>query len=131
MPLMSNVRTRVEQLAATIQWLGAPIASVVISVVYFVMSRPLALARRFAVSAHGVLLTAIYVAAVAIYDTGNSRTVFVWPFLAAFLIPAVSVVLALIWYPRNKTLHLLIFPLVYCAMWIAFIGGMAVTGDWL
>ena len=113
------------------QWFGAPIASVAISVVYFFMARPLPLIRRLAVSTHGVLLTAIYLAAGAIHDTGSSRAAFVWPFLAAFLIPALSVVLALCWYPRSKTLHLLLIPLLYCALWIACIGGMAVTGDWL
>lgn len=120
-----------EQVVATIQWLGAPVASAVISLIYFVKSQPLVLVRRLTVSAHGVLLLALYLVAAAIHQAGRSRPEFVWPFLASFLAPALSVVLTLLWYPGNKALHLLLVPLLYCALWIAFIGGMAVTGDWL
>jgi hypothetical protein len=118
-------------MAAFIQWFGVPVGAVVISVVYFFMARTLSIGRRLAVSAHGCLLAAMYIFVGLIYETGHSHPSFAWPFLATFLAPAASVVFALTWYPRSKKLHFLLIPLLYCALWVAFIGGMAVTGDWL
>lgn len=125
------VRTQMDQIAATIQWLGAPVVSAAISSVYFVKARRLVFGRRVAVSAHGALLLLIYLVAAVVHQTGTFRPALVWPFLGAFIAPALSILFALAWYRGNKALHLLILPLLYCGLWIAFIGGMAVTGDWL
>jgi hypothetical protein len=120
-----------EKLAALIQWFGAPIVAVAISGMYLLMTHSLSIGKRIAVSAHGFSLAVIYLFAAAAHETGHSRPEFVWPFLATFVLPVTSIVLSLVWYPGRKMLHLLLVPLLYCALWIAFIGSIAVTGDWL
>jgi hypothetical protein len=80
MPVAYNVRTHMEQIVSTVQWFGAPVAAAVISLIYFVMAKPLVMVRRLAVSAHGVLLLALYLVAAVIHQTGSSNSKLVWPF---------------------------------------------------
>jgi hypothetical protein len=130
-PLSLNARIWREQVIGIIQWFGVPIVAAAISAVYFATARKMSLSRRISVSAHGVLLLMIYVVAIGVHSTEGSHPNLVWPFLAAFVAPALSIGFAFAWYPGSKALHLLIAPLLYCGLWIAFIGGMAVTGLWL
>jgi hypothetical protein len=116
---------------ALTQLLWAPILASAVSVLYFRKAAHLPLGQRAAVSAHGALLALIYAIAFLISVAGAARANLAVPFWFAFTLPAVSVLFALARFSGNKSVHLLLLAVAACAVWVFFIGTMAVTGDWL
>ena len=122
----------VEVLLDFAAWYLAPIVSFLISVVYYRASggqvTPL---WRVVISAHGVTITLIYIGATVVALSGHADLrlgpVFTWALVA----PLTSMIAALVKFKGRKMTHLLLVPNLACLLWVGFIGGMAITGDWL
>lgn len=117
--------------AALVQWLWAPIAAAVVSVVYFRSSKNARLGERLAVSVHGLSIVLVYVGALLVSAGGLSRASLLYPFWVLFLVPLMLAGLALYRFEGNGAVHLLQVVNLVSAGWVFFIGTMAVTGDWL
>jgi hypothetical protein len=117
-----------------IQWYGAPVVMIGVSVAYFVadVRRP-AFRQRLWVSAHGLAGAALYFGAflVAWALPLNYRPYLALPYAALLLVPLVLVGVSLVKFRGNRLVHLLQVPNVAALLWSAFVGAMAVTGDWL
>jgi hypothetical protein len=111
---------------------AAPLIALSISVVYFLGSRSDDLmSRRFLTSAHGLAMCALYLVAMTVSFTRQSNLRYGTSFALALLVPLALMVVSLLLYRGNKKLHWLQVPNAACLVWIGFVGGMAVTGDWL
>jgi hypothetical protein len=111
---------------------AAPLIAMLISAIYFFGSKADdSLFRRILTSIHGFAMTALYAIAWAISMTRQSDAGYGVPYAIGLLVPAALIVLALFRFRGNKKLHWLQIPNVACLVWIGFIGGMAITGDWL
>ena len=87
---------------------------------------------RVLVSIHGAAAAALYLSALAVW--GFTRAWRPWaasPFLALYLVPVFSILFALARFKGPKLLHLVQIPNLACMAYTLFIGGMAITGDWL
>jgi uncharacterized YccA/Bax inhibitor family protein len=109
-----------------------PILSVLISVIYFRKSpRDQPLARRYLVSAHGVVIAVIYVAAILVWQVGSAQDALARPFILICIIPVLLIVASFVWFRGPRYVHLLQLGNLFCLGATFFIGGMAVSGDWL
>ena len=114
------------------QGLLAPILALVISVVYFRSSpRTEPLSKRILASAHGAVITAIYMGAMTVFWAQKANPKFITPFLFSLLVPLLLIVVSFFVYRGRKTIHFLQLLNLLCLGWTFFIGSMAVTGDWL
>ena|ERR1035437_400095 len=122
----------IDVLFGWVQGLLAPIVALVISAAYF-MSSPLSkpLSKRILASAHGVVITAIYMGAMTIFWAQKANPKFITPFLFSLLIPLFLIAVSFFVYQGRKTIHSLQLLNLLCLGWTFFIGSMAVTGDWL
>jgi len=122
----------IEHIFAWSQWLLAPILALVISVAYFWASpKSQSLSSRVLASAHGVAIAGLYVGAMSIFYANAAKPKYAVPFLVLLAFPAVLMLLSFFLYRGPKHVHLLQILNLLCLGWVAFIGGMAVTGDWL
>jgi hypothetical protein len=113
-------------------WYSAPVAATVVSVIYFLCSKADAsLSRRLVTSAHGLVIATLYVLAMSVAITRRSDPAFGAPFTIMLLLPVVLIVVSVLLYRGGKELHWLQLLNVACLAWTGFVGGMAVTGDWL
>jgi hypothetical protein len=69
--------------------------------------------------------------AMALYASSNSRPIYGAPFLFLYFIPLGLAGASLFSYQGPKAIHVLQGPNLSAMAWAAFIGGMAVTGEWL
>lgn len=114
------------------QGLLAPILALVISVVYFISSpRAEPLPKRILASAHGAVITAIYMGAMTVFLAQKANPKFITPFLFSLLVPLLLIAVSFFVYRGRKTVHFLQLLNLLCLGWTFFIGSMAVTGDWL
>ena len=106
---------------------------IAISAAYFWMNDGEADRRvRILVSAHGLVAAVLYFGALSLWEfTRAYRPWAAWPFLLLHLIPIASISYALFRFSGPKVLHLTQIVNVGCMVYTLFIGGMAVTGDWL
>ena len=103
-----------------------------ISIAYFVGSRSdPSLSRRLLTCVHGALIAFAYVGALLIADARRFNVAFGMPFLLLLVVPVVFAVISIWQYRGPKLMHLLQVPNVACLVWTAFVGTMAVTGEWL
>ncbi|MOA36708.1 hypothetical protein D3C78_1582470 [compost metagenome] len=86
---------------------------------------------RCIISAHGILGIIIYILAMAVGFTGNHNENNFKFLLAAYSLPAASIILSFILFRGNKKIHLLQIINVIAFLASIFIGGMSVTGRWL
>jgi hypothetical protein len=110
-------------------WLVTFLA-VLTSVIYFRSSpqdQPLAL--RVLVSAHGVTIAALFIAAMCIYWSNWSRAAYAKPYAVALLVPLVLIVVSLFAFRGPRSIHWLQLANVFCLAVTLFVGGMAITGD--
>ncbi len=112
-------------------WLPATCVMVVISIVYVVTDRSARVGTKLVSSAHGLLGAGLFSAAIAIWVAGFSSISLVWPFTVLFALPIASMLGSLVLHRGSKLIHLLMVPELLCLAWAWFIGGMAVTNDWL
>jgi hypothetical protein len=105
----------------------------VISVAYFCLGhREANLWVRLFFSLHGLSATLLYIGALVLWQTTQTyRPWAAWPYLLLHLIPVASVIFALVRFPGPKLLHFTQLLNLGCMLYTVFIGGMAVTGDWL
>jgi hypothetical protein len=115
-------------LLATGSW--APLLAIGVSALYFAKGTNLPVGKRIAISAHGFLLFILALIAAIVHATGNSKAALAVPYAVAFVLPAASILCAIVWL-RAGLVHLLLLTVVAAALWTFFVGGMAVTGDWL
>ncbi|AVS85365.1 hypothetical protein C8239_11870 [Paracidovorax avenae] len=117
--------------AALVQWLWAPLVALGVSVVYLQNSKNITRAARIATSSHGAALAILYFGALAVYALGIARPMLGWVFWASLLLPVGLVVLSFVRYQGNKNVHFLQLGNALAAVWVWFVGTMAVTGNWL
>jgi hypothetical protein len=87
---------------------------------------------RLLVSAHGALGALLYVAALVSWTLApTSRPWAAWPYLLAYLLPLASVLYAFLRFRGPKLLHLVQLANLWAFAYALFVGGMAITGDWL
>ena len=114
------------------QFYGGPVLLCLISAAYFIASRNNgSWTTRLLTSVHGLVAAVIAAAALVLWmlhKSNRSYGTFYWIF---FLIPFALVVASLLRYPGPKIVHVLQGPNIVAMLWSAFIGGMAVTGEWL
>lgn len=102
-----------------------------ISAVYFLRSPSnQALFQRMLVSAHGLSISVIYLSATAISWTKKADSTLGRPFAIALVIPLVLIVIFALYRGRRTTHWFQVLNFV-CLAWVSFVGGMAITGDWL
>lgn len=120
------------QATALIQWLMAPLLSVVISAIYYkATSTSLSKSDRILVSAHGVSIAAMYFAALSVFWADASKPSYATPFMLSLLLPLALIVTSIFRFCGPRIVHWLQIINCICLAWVAFIGIMAVTGDWL
>jgi hypothetical protein len=103
-----------------------------ISAVYFFRSpQAEALSRRLLASAHGLSIAGIYLLAMTVWWTHNANQRFGGPFLIALLIPVVLIGVSFAIYRGSRATHWFQVLNVLSLGWTSFVGGMAITGDWL
>lgn len=117
---------------AGLQLLLAPALAIGISAIYFTASpNTEPLAKRLLVSAHGVVIAALYLGAMSVFWLHRSSDAFGKPFSYLLLIPLLLILTSLFMFRGRKLIHWLLLVNLACLAWTAFIGVMAVTGDWL
>ncbi len=114
------------------QWNGVLIVGPTLSLVYFWTSpKQQALLTRGLASSHGIVLALMYLAAGLVYEFKLSKPSYGWPFAISMLLPLGLMALSLRIYAGPKYVHLLHLVSLYALLWTMFVGGMAITGDWL
>lgn len=109
-----------------------PLLAIAISVVYFRRSpTDQSLSQRLLVSAHGVAIAALYLCALAFMWSGSSHTALGQPFAFTLLIPVLLIAVSFLKFRGPRTTHLFQLVNLFCLATTFFIGGMAITGDWL
>jgi hypothetical protein len=112
-------------------WL-APVIAMAISVVYFKRSpKDQPLAQRLLVSAHGVVIAAIYLCALYVWWSGSSRESYGRPYAIAFMVPVALIAVSFWKFRGPRSTHLFQLANLFCIAASYFLGGMAITGDWL
>ena len=116
-----------------IQWYGAPLIMVPVSIIYFLTdARRPAYGMRLLSSIHGCLGALLSFCALGFHaPPGGYRPDLAVPYAALYLLPLLSILIALFSYRGNPLIHLLQAPNILALGWALFVGGMAVTGDWL
>jgi len=110
-----------------------PVAMSLVSILYYLLDYKEENVRiRIMVSAHGAIAAIIFL--LVMFITWSETVYRPWaglPFLLVHIFPLASVIYAFIKFKGNKVVHLLQVVNLFCVMNTLFIGGMAVTGDWL
>ena len=83
---------------------------------------------RLFVSIHGLAAAFLYVC--ALISKGNHPWMAL-PYLFAHMFPVASIIYGFFRFSGSKFLHLSQIVNVVCMMYTIFVGGMAISGDWL
>lgn len=114
------------------QALIAPALAIGISVLYFRASpKTEPLAKKLLVSAHGVVIAVLYFGAMSVFWLHRSSDALGKPFSYLLLLPLLLILTSLVMFRGRKLIHWLLLVNLACLAWTAFVGVMAVTGDWL
>jgi hypothetical protein len=109
-----------------------PALSIFVSVIYFRNSpKDQSLSRRLLVSAHGIILAAIFIGAIVVWQIGSARASLGAPFAITLIVPLVLTVATFIWFRGPRYIHAIQVVNLFCLAATFFVGGMAITGDWL
>jgi len=109
-----------------------PLLAMAISVVYLWRSpKGQPVPQRLLVSAHGAAIAAIYLCAMYMWWSGLSRANLALPFMFSLMIPLLLILVSFLKFEGPRSMHLLQLANLFCLGATFFIGGMAVTGDWL
>lgn len=121
-----------EAIARFMQWNGVLIVPTLISLVYFWTSpKQQGLATRLWASCHGIVLASIYLGAFFISEMKLSEPIYGWLFAISMLLPLSLMALSFFLYEGPTYVHLLHLVGLICVLWTMFVGGMAITGNWL
>ena len=116
------------------QWWAAPIVLLGVSGTYFALGSPgQPLSRRLIASSHGAVGLLLYLVAFALmwHDPQGYRPQLAGTYAFLFLVPIAFIVVALLIFDGPRWVHILQVPNVLALLWAYFVGGMAITGDWL
>ena len=115
-----------------LQFYGAPVIMILISISYFILARSgSSLARRTLTSAHGFVAAILYIGAFLVWILGHSHRSYAVPFLLLHFFPLALIVISAIWYRGPKLVHFLQLPNLAAMWWGIFVGSMAITNEWL
>ena len=116
-----------------LEFYGPALLLLTISALYFVLDKKdTPMRQRVLTSAHGAIGFSLFLGAYLVGAVFSGyRPYLAWPYLLSFLVPLASIVYALGKYRGPKLLHLLQGPSMFAMLWAMFVGGMAITGDWL
>jgi hypothetical protein len=78
-----------------------------------------------------VVIAVIYVAAIVVWERGAAQDSLAKFFAVICIIPLLFMVASFIWFRGLRYIHFLQLGNVLCLFATFFIGGMAITGDWL
>lgn len=110
----------------------APAIMAAVSVTYFFAdARRPAYAARVISSAHGVLGMLLYFGALVSNPQPQYRPSLAIAYLALYILPVAAIVVSFFTFRGPRLVHLLQIPNLLALYWALFVGGMAVTGDWL
>jgi hypothetical protein len=129
---MASRLTAAQALSSFVETFIPAIVPIVSSIVYYRSSpshQPLA--ERLLASAHGVSIVVLYLGAMTVFWTGHSAFALAVPFELACLLPVALAIVSFFIFRGSKATHLLQLLNLVCLLWVLFIGGMAVTDDWL
>src|ERR1700686_2159466 len=109
-----------------------PLLAIAVSVVYFRRSPKVQpLAQRLLVSAHGVVIAAIYLCAMCVWWSGSSRTVLGEPYAFSLAVPLLLIIVSFLKFRGPRPTHFFQILNLFCLHATFLIGGMAITGHWL
>ncbi len=116
-------------------WFGAPTIMAAISALYFFTDprRPAYLARAIS-SSHGAIGAILYLSALGLawWDSpGQYRPHLAVPCITLLVLPALSVIAAFSTYACPRVVHVTQLLNLPALVWVIFVGGMSVIGDWL
>ena len=86
---------------------------------------------RLFVSAHGLLVLAVFGIAYLIFLTGIIKTWLLYFFFVLLLLPICSIVFSFIYFKGHKLFHVLHLITLLALFWVFFVGGMMVTHDFI
>ena len=86
---------------------------------------------RLFVSAHGLLLLAVFAIAYLIFISGVIQAWLLYFFVALFLFPISSIIFSLLYFKGHKLFHVLHLITLLALFWVFFVGGMMVTHDFI
>jgi hypothetical protein len=118
-----------------IEWLegyGLPLMALSVSVVYFFASpHSQPVGRRIVASAHGLSICCLYAVAMGGWRLGLSGKVFGYLFSFLLFVPLFLIALSFSTFAGRKGFHWFQLLNLIRLAWVAFIGSMASSGDWL
>ncbi len=130
--MQSELSTWISAIAIAQFWLAPPILALSISALYFFTSpAQQRLSMRLLASSHGVVTAALYIGALVISGLGASKPSLGLPFSAGLIAPLVLIALSFFIYRGRGVNHIAHVLSLLCVAWTFFIGGMAITGNWL
>jgi hypothetical protein len=121
----------VDRVLPTLVWLWAPLVAAGVSFIYWREARSSSGTQRVLISAHGYVMSILYILAVAVHMLGLSRPSLGVPFWGALLVPVAFMVVSLVRFEGAKSVHIWQIGNVLALGWTFFVGTMAVTGNWL
>ena len=132
--LSSNVRAPLKMYTHTtamLFWSMLSLPSLIVSGAYFFASpKTESLLQKLSVSAHGVLISALYLSALLVGGFGHPRQEYGSTFVALLWLPAIFIAYSFWRFNGKKSTHLLqIINLIFLLFTAAF-SGMPVTGVW-
>jgi hypothetical protein len=104
--------------------------SISVSLIYWIKDSNTGI-KRISVSAHSVILLAIFGATFVIGYYGYSDKSLLMPFYFLLAVPIASMIASLILFTGSKWIHLVHIWNLLALPWTWFVGSMAVSGDWL
>jgi hypothetical protein len=115
-----------------LQWLGVLVVAPAVSLIYFLTSpKDQPLNARVLASSPGLIVALFYLGAGLVHDWKLSKPSYGIPFAIALLLPIGLILLSFAIYRGPKYVHFLQLANLICIFWTFFVGGMAITGDWL
>lgn len=110
----------------------APLLAILVSVVYFFAGpKGQQIGERLAVSVHGVTIAILFTGAMTLHMSGHSHPSYAMPFFCSLLLPLGLIVFALWRFRGPRFIHAFQLLNFISLALTFFIGGMAITGDWL
>jgi uncharacterized membrane protein len=111
---------------------GAPAIMFVVSLTYFLAdARRPAYGVRAISSAHDILGLLLYFGALLSNTNPQYRPYLAIPYAVLYILPVAAIVVSFFTFRGTRLVHLLQIPNLLALFWSLFVGGMAVTGDWL
>lgn len=118
--------------SATVFWASLAVLPLVTSVIYYLATPKAApVAKRVAVSAHGLVIALLHVTAVYVAASQMHEDKYGLPFAGLCAVAAGLVVYSFRAFRGSKQIHWLQALNIIWLFGLFFLGGMAVTGRWL